>query len=142
MKFGKTIPEDTDSVPMVPLIDIMFLTLVFFLATYTYSSMEAEVDVTLPTAASAQYDDRSQGEIYINIQSDGTYVINGREVEIAELQEILDRVAQYFPGGSVIIRGDTESALGRAVAVLDACKQSDIQNVSIAAVPEDRAGAN
>ena len=142
MKFGSSIPEETDSVPLVPLIDIMFLTLVFFLATYTYSSIEAEVDITLPTASSAQLDERTQGEIYINIQADGTYIINGREVEIAELQEILGRVAQYFPGGSVIIRGDTDAALGRAVAVLDACKKSDIQNVSIAAMPEDRSGAN
>jgi biopolymer transport protein ExbD len=142
MKFGKYIPDDAESVPMVPLIDIVFLTLVFFMVTSVYSTMEAEVGITLPTAASAQVSDRSQGEIYINVRADGAYVVNGREVELAELQEILHRVAQYFPGGSVIIRGDSQAALGKAVAVLDACKKSDIQNVSIAAMPEDRSGAN
>ncbi len=141
MRFGKFIPEEAETVPMAPLIDIVFLTLVFFMATSVYSTMEAEVGITLPTASSAQVDNRTQGEIYINIRSDGSYVVNDREVSIADLQEILDRVAQFFPGGSVIIRGDTEAALGRAVAVLDACKKSDIQNVSIAAMPEDGAGA-
>lgn len=140
MRFGRFIPEEAETVPMAPLIDIVFLTLVFFMATSVYSTMEAEVGITLPTASSAQVDNRTQGEIYINIRSDGSYVVNDREVSIAELQEILDRVAQFFPGGSVIIRGDTDAALGRAVAVLDACKKSDIQNVSIAAMPEDDAG--
>ena len=142
MKFGRHIPEEAEAVPMVPLIDIVFLTLVFFMVTSVYSTMEAEVGLTLPTAASAQVNDRTQGEIYINVRSDGAYVVNGREVGIAELQEILNRVARYFPGGSVIIRGDTEAALGRAVAVLDACKTADIQNVSIAAMPEERSGVN
>jgi biopolymer transport protein ExbD len=127
---------------MAPLIDIVFLTLVFFMATSVYSTMEAEIGVTLPTAASAQVEDRTQGEIYINVRADGVYIVNGREVNITELQEILDRVARYFPGGSVIIRGDSNAALGRAIAVLDACKKSDIQNVSFAAVPETQPGAN
>lgn len=141
MRFGKIPLDESETVPMAPLIDIVFLTLVFFMVTSVYSTMEAEVGITLPTAESAQIDNRTQGEIYINIRSDGVYVVNDREVDLAELQEILDRVAQFFPGGSVIIRGDTESALGHAVAVLDACKKSDIQNVSIAAMPEERAGA-
>jgi len=122
---------------MAPLIDIVFLTLVFFMVTSVYSTLEAEVGLTLPTAATAEYDDRTQGEIYINLRDDGEIVVNGRQVELDELQTILDRVATYFPGGSVIIRGDRQAQLGRAVAVLDACKLADIQNVSFAAMPEE-----
>ena len=43
MKFGRYAPEDHETVPLVPLIDIVFLTLVFFMATTVYSTMEAEV---------------------------------------------------------------------------------------------------
>jgi biopolymer transport protein ExbD len=140
MRFNKPPLEESEAVPLAPLIDIVFLTLVFFMITSVYSTMEAEVGITLPTAASAEIDNRTQGEIYINLLASGAYVINGREVEIDELQDILQRVAQYFPGGSVIIRGDAEADLGRAIAVLDACKKSDIQNVSFAAMTEARAG--
>mgnify|MGYP002624361932 CR=1 FL=1 len=140
MRFGKIPLEESEAVPMAPLIDIVFLTLVFFMVTSVYSTMEAEVGITLPTAESAEVDNRTQGEIYINIREDGAYVVNDREVGIEELQEILDRVAQFFPGGSVIIRGDTAAALGHAIAVLDACKKSDIQNVSFAAVPGAKSG--
>lgn len=139
MRFGRHTQEEPEGVPMAPLIDIVFLTLVFFMVTSVYSTLEAEVGVTLPTAASAEYDDRTQGEIYINLRDDGAIIVNDRQVEIAELQTILERVATYFPGGSVIIRGDREANLGRALAILDACKMVDIQNVSFAAIPPEEA---
>lgn len=137
MRFGHAPQEESEPVPLAPLIDIVFLTLVFFMVTSVYSTLEAELDVTLPTAASAEYDDRTQGEIYINVRDDDAIVVNGRDVTLPELQDILNRVATYFPGGSVIIRGDRKAQLGIAVAILDACKQADIQNVSFAAIREE-----
>jgi biopolymer transport protein ExbD len=137
MRFGRHVQEEPEGVPMAPLIDIVFLTLVFFMVTSVYSTLEAEVGLTLPTAATAEYDDRTQGEIYINLRNDGAIIVNDRQVDIAELQTILERVATYFPGGSVIIRGDREAHLGNALAILDACKLVDIQNVSFAAIPEE-----
>ncbi|PCJ66211.1 MAG: hypothetical protein COA73_01160 [Candidatus Hydrogenedentota bacterium] len=135
MKFGRPgAEENAEAVPMAPLIDIVFLTLVFFMVTSVYSTLESEVDITLPTASSAVLDERMQGEIYINLREDGTIVLNDREVNLVELQDILNRVARHFPGGSVIIRGDRAANLGRAIAILDSCKNADIQNVSFAAV--------
>lgn len=137
MKFGRLPIDQPEDVPLAPLIDIVFLTLIFFMLTSVYSSMESEIGITLPTATTAAAGDRTQGEIYINIRPDGAIVINEREVPLSELQEILNRVATYFPGGSVIIRGDRQSVLGRSIAVLDACRRADIQNVSFAAVPPE-----
>ncbi len=140
MRFGQRIQEEGDAVPMAPLIDIVFLTLVFFMVTTVYSTLESEIDITLPTASTAEQVERMQGEIYINLRPDGTIVLNEREVGLDELQAILERVAAYFPGGSVIIRGDREAQFGQAIAILDSCKNADIQNVSFAAVPVDEGG--
>ena len=137
MNFTPIAQEQSESVPLAPLIDIVFLTLVFFMVTSVYSTQESEIDITLPTASSAMPDERTQGEIFINLRADGQIVLNGREVAEGELQSILDRVATYFPGGSVIIRGDREAHLGRAIAILDSCKNADIQNVSFAALPPE-----
>lgn len=140
MKFGRKIQEETDQVQMAPLIDIVFLTLVFFITVATYSSMEAEVDIQLPTANTAIQQERSQGEIYINIKNDGKIILNNREMTIDELQTTLKRVAELFPGGAVIIRGDRSAALGQAIAVLNCCRNVDISNVSFAALPEEAQG--
>ena len=138
MKFGRRFQEEPDTIQMAPLIDIVFLTLVFFLTVATYSSMETEVDITLPTASTSAQQERTQGEIYINIRKDGAIVLNNREMGLEELQSVLNRVAELFPGGAIIIRGDRESALGQAVAVLDCCRKADIQNVLFAALPEEK----
>lgn len=134
MKFGQNHPEPSDTIQMAPLIDIVFLTLVFFMVTSVYGALESEVDITLPTADTAIQTERNRGEIFINIREDGTIVVNDREQTIPELQELLNRVAELFPGGAVIIRGDQAAQLGRAVQVLDCCRKADIQNVSFAAL--------
>lgn len=137
MKIGRRIQDEVTEIPMAPLIDIVFLTLVFFMTTSVFSTLESEIDVTLPTADAAEAGERTQGEIFINIREDGAIVLNGREMDLDELQETLYRVAEVFPGGSVIIRGDRSSDLGQAIGVLNCCKKADIQNVSFAALEED-----
>lgn len=138
MKFSRVnIEDEGDPVPLAPLIDIVFLTLVFFMVTSIYSTLEAEIDITLPTASSAQLDERNQGEIFINLKSDGSIILNERPVTIEELKDVLGRVAEYFPGGAVIVRGDRDANLGSAIAILDVCRQVDIQNVSFAALPPE-----
>ena len=142
MRFGLRQQQEDggDPVPMAPLIDIVFLTLVFFMVTSVYSTLESEIDITLPTADGAVASERMQGEIFVNLLADGSIVINERVVTIPELQEILNRVSEYLTGGSVIIRGDRNANLGRAIAILNCCKNANIQNVSFAAVQEEPEG--
>ena len=137
MRFGRHYQEDAGTIQMAPLIDIVFLTLVFFMTTAVYSTLESEVDITLPTAESAVPSERVQGEIFINIRADGAIVVNDRVLSLDELQQVLNRVAEFFPGGAVIIRGDRNAVLGRAIQVLDCCRKADIQNVSFAALKEE-----
>ena len=141
MRFGRRPVEEPDTFQLAPLIDIVFITLVFFMTTYTYSSLESEIDIKLPTADTAQPIDRTRGEIYINIRQDGRIVLNNKEMGIPELQEVLLRVAQYFPGGAIIIRGDRGADLGQAVAVLNCCKKADIQDVKFAVLEEESRNA-
>ena len=63
MKIARKVLEESESIQMAPLIDIVFLTLVFFMATAVYAALESEVDITLPTADSAVQSERAQGEI-------------------------------------------------------------------------------
>ncbi len=134
MRFGQNVPEQPDAIQLAPLIDIVFLILIFFMVTSVYGALESEVDITLPTADSAVQTERNRGEIFINLRADGAIVVNNQEHSIPELQELLHQVAELFPGGAVIIRGDQSAMLGRAIEVLDCCRKADIQNVSFAAI--------
>lgn len=136
MRFGKHTPqEEAVGLQLAPLIDIVFLTLVFFMTTAVFTSLESALDIQLPTADSSTPIERSRGEIYINLKSDGAIVLNDRELTIPELQDVLYRVAENAPGAAIIIRGDREAFLGNAIAILNACRNADIQDVAFAALP-------
>ena len=137
MKFGRSFQQETEGIPLAPLIDIVFLMLVFFMTTAVYSNIERSVDIQLPTASSAQDVQRTSGEILINVTAEGSIILNDRVVTVEELQEILNRVAEHFPGGAVTIRSDRAAQFGVAVRVLDCCKNADIPNINIAALREE-----
>lgn len=141
MRFGRRPVDEPEMFQLAPLIDIVFITLVFFMTTYAFSTLESEIDIKLPTADAAQPVDRTRGEIYINIRQDGRIVLNNKEMTVPELQEVLFRVAQYYPGGAIIIRGDRGADLGQAVAVLNCCKKADIQDVKFAVLEEESQNA-
>ncbi len=135
MRFGHQMRFEPEPIQLAPLIDVVFLILIFFLVTSVFGAYESELDITLPTAGSATALQRTAGEIIINVRADGTFVVNDRTIAPDELDNVLKRVAEYFPGGAVIVRGDTQATLGSAFRVLDACSKADIQNVSFAAIP-------
>jgi len=136
MRIRRTYENEPEPIQMAPLIDIVFLTLVFFMATTVYGVLESEIDITLPTAETSVPTTRSQGEIYINLKADGSIVVNNRTVSLTELQEVLNKVSQFFPGSSVIIRGDQSAMLGNAIKVLDCCRKANIQNIAFSAINE------
>ncbi len=136
MRIRRTYENEPEPIQMAPLIDIVFLTLVFFMATTVYGVLESEIDITLPKAETSVPTTRSQGEIYINLKADGSIVVNNRTVSFSELQEVLNKVSQFFPGSSVIIRGDQSAMLGNAIKVLDCCRKANIQNVAFSAINE------
>lgn len=139
MRFGRQ-AQESESIQMAPLIDIVFVTLVCFMTTSVYAMLEREVDIHLPTADSSVMGSRTPGEIYINLRADGVVVLNQRKMklpeQLPELQGVLNKVAEYFPGGAVIIRGDRGAPLGHAIAILDCCRKADIPNISFASLKE------
>ncbi|MCX8065429.1 MAG: biopolymer transporter ExbD [Candidatus Hydrogenedentes bacterium] len=136
MRIRRSFEQEPEPIQMAPLIDIVFLTLVFFMATTVYGVLESEVDITLPKAETSKTMSRSQGEIIINLKRDGSIVVNNRPVSLQELQDVLVRVSQYFPGSAVIIRGDKDAMLGNAIQVLDCCRKAGIQNISFATIKD------
>ena len=136
MNFRREQQEERAGLPFTPMLDVIFLLLIFFMTASIYAQLEEEIGIVVPTASEAVPPDRTPGEIIINIAEDGTIVVNQRQYEMASLQELLNRVGTVFKGQAVKIRGDKRTQFGRAVEVLNACAKADIWNVSFAALQE------
>ncbi len=124
-------------IPMAPMIDIVFLLLIFFITTSVFARLENELSITVPTAESAEPPQRTLGELIVNLRFDGVIVVNQRPVSQRQLQLLLTNIAKRYPDQSVIIRGDRNAVLEYAINVLDICAKSGVWNVSFAALPPD-----
>lgn len=137
MNFTERMQEEEGGFPLAPMIDIVFLLLIFFMTTSVFARLENEMSVTVPKADSAEPSQRQVGELIVNLQEDGSLIVNQQEVNVEKLRTMLERIAENFPNQSVIIRGDRRSQLEDAIQILDTCAKAGVWNVSFAALPPD-----
>ncbi len=131
MKFSSRQPESA-SMQLAPMIDIVFLLLIFFIVTWQFTRSETELKVSVPTAQEGAEPERGPGEIVINILTDGTIRIEGTTVDLAQLLDKLAMIAAQFENQPVRIRGDGGVEYQRIVEVIDTCQKAGIWNISFA----------
>ena len=122
---------------LAPMIDMVFLLLCFFVTSAVFSQWETEVDVQLPTATTGRLPERLPGDVIVNITRDGALTVNSVTLTRDDLHARLSRLAQLFPGQSVVIRADRETAFDNVMAVIDLCRRADIWNLLFATGEEE-----
>ena len=128
----------TDSSPAIeltPVIDIVFLLLIFFLVATTFQQTEREMQIALPEAESGGPISVSLRELVVNIQSDGSVIVGGRSVSLEDLRTIVGDAVDANPEQKVTVRADKSATYDRVVGVLDACKAAGIQEPYLDTVP-------
>lgn len=136
MKFRNTSENNAANLQLAPMIDVVFLLLIFFLVTWSYARFENELDISVPAADESQDPRRRFGEQIINVTKDGRVVVNSVEMGDTELLEALLAVAELRPDQSIILRGDAAVAYEHIVRVLNICHKAKIYNVAFASTKE------
>lgn len=110
------------SLSMTPLIDVVFLLLIFFLVASRLSQEDRELDIPLPSAANAMPMTAEPQELVVNIDDKGAIFVNSQFMQESQFEELLRRTVTDNPlGQSVIIRADRRVALQSPVNVMDIC---------------------
>ena len=122
--------ESKADVNIGPLIDMVFILLIFFVITTNFTR-QTGIDVNKPQAQTAVY--QGSKTILIGISPEGTVHIHGKQVSLESLSQILSSEQKKRPDASVVIIGDRGADLGRAVDVMDMCLLAGLKNVSVAA---------
>jgi biopolymer transport protein ExbD len=122
-----------ESVNMTPLIDMVFILLIFFLVTASFTK-ESGIDVDRPTAQTAIREE--QGSMIIGVSKDGEIWIDNQKIEIRAVRAHVEHLHAQNPEGTVIILADENARTGTTVEVLDQVRLAGVANVSIAASNE------
>ena len=120
-------------IEMGPLMDIVFILLIFFVVTSSFTR-ETGVDVTKPQAQSVSQLEKEN--LLIAITREGTIHMNERQVDLASLQDILKQSLAKAPDREAVVIADKESETGVLVQVIDMCNLAGVKKVSIAAQAE------
>ena len=139
MKFGKKRFDQSVGFQMAPMVDIMFLLLVFFMAITVFAQWEKQLGIKLPTTEQGTTKAPEVMELVINIAKDGQIVVNQSELDLAGLKELLRKVIGISGGQQnipVIIRADKDTAHGRVMKVMDICRQVDVSDLKFATIKE------
>lgn len=131
MKFKVREPQNT-GMQIAPMIDIVFLLLIFFIVTWQFSREEMDLRIAVPTSEEGADPQRVLGEIILNVRTDGTVTVWGETKNKAQLKQTLAAIALQHKNQPVRVRGDATTPFQRIVEVIDTCQQSGIWNISFA----------
>jgi biopolymer transport protein ExbD len=131
MKFQTREPESADF-PLAPMIDVVFLLLIFFIATMQYAQKERELNVSVPVAEEGADARQTVGEIIVNVRDDGSVVVDSADMTQDELYDKLSRIAAVHRNQAIRIRGAGKVEYQKIVEVIDICQKAGIPNISFA----------
>jgi len=137
MNFRRRLAQEPIAFQLAPIIDVVMFLLTFFLLTWNLARYEADLEVKLPTAHNAKEPKQLPGEVVINIRQDGTVTLNKRNLNSAELEEILRGIVKAYPDQSAVLRADANTNYKDVVKVLDVCRAADLWNIAFATAKSD-----
>lgn len=134
-------PLRTDSLEepqlnLTPMIDIVFLLIIFFMVGTRFSEIEQQYDIELPTAAAVTPMTSQPDALILNVARSGQITMNGKVLSIAELQTTLEAARQAYAEQAVLIRGDGDGTYQSIVDVMEACHKARIHRFSLAFQPD------
>jgi biopolymer transport protein ExbD len=114
---------------LTPMIDMVFLLLIFFLVASQFAEEERELDVQLPEGTEAMPLTARPKEIFINIDEQGRYFVDSKTLSLAELEQFLRQAATNNPArATVIVRADKRAQWDYVAAAFRACNKAGIRD--------------
>jgi biopolymer transport protein ExbD len=123
---------------LTPMIDVVFLLMIFFLVASKLDEADRSIDVVLPQAAAAKPLTSRPKEFVINIDRDGNYFAGARPVSLDELGRLLRQsVADEPQRQTVIVRADENVAHKFVVGAMDACATAGVDDYQVQSAGEE-----
>ncbi len=123
-------------VDITPLIDVVFLMLIFFMISTTFN-MSSSLKLDLPSSK-AKAEQKKVEQVTVSINADGSFYVQDEAVKDSDLRKRILNVTKGDPKIRVVLRADAETHHKRVVYVLDTLRGLGMSKVGIATVaPQD-----
>lgn len=123
--------EEKADVSMSPLIDCVFLLLIFFLVSTMTKKENKDIDIELPVSTSAEKLMPSNNILVIGVNTDDEIFYDGELISMTALHKDLREIGIYEPDRRIRLDADEKVKLHRVVEILDLCQFNNLRNVGI-----------
>lgn len=141
MNFRSQRREDVD-LNITPLIDIVFLLLIFFMVSTTFQK-ESQLRVQLPEAAEQTQTDPNE-PVEITISAEGQFAIGGRKLSQSDLATVIDALGRVVGDNRdqpIVVRADSRTPHQAVVRAMDAASKLGLNRLSIATAHQSDGGS-
>ena len=136
MKLRSLRLERQPKLMVIPMIDIIFFLLVFFMLSTLYMVEQRVLPIALPQTTSGQQDMTKHVPITINAQ--GKILVDQEEIPLELLAKRVQSELARQPEVLFLLRADRQTEYGRVMAVFDELKQSGVKRISVATETKPR----
>jgi len=119
-------------VDITPLIDVVFLMLIFFMVSTTFN-VSSSLKLDLPSSK-AKAEQKKVEQVTVSINADGSFYVQDEAVKDSDLRKRILNVTKGNPKMRVVLRADAETHHKRVVYVLDTLRDLGMSKVGIATV--------
>ncbi|MDA1017391.1 MAG: biopolymer transporter ExbD [Planctomycetota bacterium] len=128
----KTESIEETNLNLTPMIDIVFLLIIFFMVGTQFSEMERQFDIQLPTVDRNLTLTSLPDPLIVNIDGEGQVKINNKSMSLEQLQVRLITAQRNYADQIVLIRGQGAGPYQHVMDIIEICQQAKIKNVSLA----------
>ncbi len=116
---------------LTPMIDVLFLLIIFFMVATTFGDLERNMELQVPEVTEAGDSIRPIQPLVVNVFADGTLSLDDQPLTLDELASQLVKARSRIGQPTVVIRGDADCAFQSVASVLAACKSANISELGI-----------
>ncbi|MEE3283936.1 MAG: biopolymer transporter ExbD [Planctomycetota bacterium] len=123
---------EESAINLTPMIDIVFLLIIFFLVGARFTEQERQYDIQLPSSSEIQPLTGTPDALVINVRQDGTILLGTKPISPDELEAELKDAKENFEDQAVVVRGEGQGLYQPIVNVLGICHRTQITRISLA----------
>jgi biopolymer transport protein ExbD len=127
----KTVADEPPALNLIPMIDIMFNVIIFFLVTSKFATIERDIPLRVPEVVDKGALTQAPQRRVVNVHRSGQITLDGATVTLEQLISDLQRSRRQYSDLGVLVRGDRRGEFQLVAEVLNACKQAGIQELGI-----------
>jgi len=130
MALGKRRVEEESQIDLTPMLDVVFIMLIFFIVTASFVK-ESGIDVNRPPTTNQPDDSKNKNIVFV-ISETGEIMLEGRSIDVRSVRANVERIHAENPEAKVIISASPKAKTELFVEISDQAREAGVYDISLA----------